>query len=42
MCVAIHLDDKLIVDTLKESYEALCILMSSSPGYTDGKLLAVQ
>ena len=38
----IHWDDKLIVDRLGERCEALCIVMSGSPGFVDGKLLAVE
>ena len=42
MYLAIHCDAKLTVKRLGESYEAHCIVMSSSPAYADGKLLSVQ
>ena len=42
MYVAIYWDGRPTVDRIGESYEALCIVMSSSPGYTDENLLAAQ
>ena len=42
MYMAIHWYGKVTVNRLEESYAVLCIVMSSSRDYTDGKLLAEQ
>ena len=40
--MALHWDGKLTTDRLGNKYEALTVIASGSPDYTDGKLLGVQ